>query len=99
MQEDDDQSKLTPEKQLNLVREHLLKDALERYKNFIMEFTKLPFDINVFSKAIDHFDDGILWVKESILYAPLIQKPIPNATEEQKTHVCKDSGIEFPVKE
>lgn len=70
------QENLTPEQQLQLVRDHLVKDLVLKYKEFISEFLKLPLELHNFKRAFEHFDDGILWAKEVITFANIIPKKV-----------------------
>jgi len=66
---------MTPE-QSALVRQSLLNTVFEAYANLGKILKTLPFDPNTtgLHRALLYIDDGIVWAKEVILNAPLVEK-------------------------
>lgn len=74
---------LTPH-QLENLRLHLYNSVVGEYKKMIELVKSLPFPPQATKRAFDHLDDGMLWVKEAIFYAPFMKEP----------HFVKQEGSE-----
>ncbi len=67
-----EQPNVATEEQMEVLREHLFKVTAEAYKKFIYGIKILPIHQEAFHQALLFFDTGMLWAKEAIYCAPLV---------------------------
>lgn len=61
--------------QITAVRNHIYSSIQAEYKKFLEFIRKVPIHEVAFSQAFLFLDSGMLWAKEAIHYAPLLQAP------------------------
>ncbi len=79
-----EQPNVATEEQMAALRDHLFKVTAEAYKKFIYGIKILPVHQEAFHQALLFFDTGMLWVKEAIFCAPLVNSNPTQNTEEKK---------------
>lgn len=69
--------------QIALIRKSILEMAQKNYKAFIKSLREIPIHPQACHQAFLFMDTGMLWMKEAIEYAPLIQAPSSEPTSEK----------------
>jgi hypothetical protein len=71
----------TQEEQMGVMRNALIQALFTEYNKMAVLIKNLPLDkaTPVFQKALLDIDTGVLWIRETILTAPLIVQSAPQS--------------------
>ena len=97
------QAELPPEApnedQIKLAKQHFFNHIRSQYAAFMGEISKLPYAPFTFQRAVDHFNDGILWMKELIEIANLAPQNPVSEMPDQMQEVQSEIKDEIELKE
>ena len=89
---------LTPEQQHN-IRMHLHNSLVKEYVQLQSAIQSLPMPKDCFNEVFRFLDTGMLWLKEAIMFAPLINRMPESTATPSESPACEPIADQAPVEE